>query len=66
MRPALLRLPAVINMTGLSRSTIYRLIGAGQFPPCIKLTERSSAWCTNEIDSWIEARRANRDAQLAA
>jgi prophage regulatory protein len=63
---ALLRLPAVVLATGLSRSTIYRLAGLGEFPRCIKLTERTSAWCASEINQWIEARRAARDRQLAA
>lgn len=32
VRPAILRLPEVMRLTGLGRSTIYRLLAAGQFP----------------------------------
>lgn len=40
----------------LSDSTIYRLINKGQFPPPIKLSERSSGWLSSEIDAWLEMR----------
>lgn len=63
---ALLRIRAVIGMTGLSRSTIYRLGRAGKFPAGIKLTERTTGWLATEIEAWIEARRAERDLKLAA
>lgn len=52
----LLRLPAVIAMTGLGRDSIYRLARAGNFPKPRKLTERSSAWREDEILGWIESR----------
>jgi len=62
----MLRLPAVIGFTGLSRSTIYRLASLGEFPKAIKLTERTTAWCALEVAHWIESRRAARDEKLAA
>lgn len=48
----LLRLPAVLEMTGLCRSTVYSLVAAGRFPAPLKLTPRSSAWRLSEIESW--------------
>lgn len=62
----LLRLPEVMNRTGLSRSEIYRRIGAGSFPSMVKLSERASAWDSREIDRWVLARIAARDAKAAA
>lgn len=53
----LLRLPAVIQITGLSRSTIYKLMLEGDFPPARKLTRRSVAWIAADIVQWIESRR---------
>lgn len=64
----LLRLPEVCRRTGLSRSEIYRRIGAssGAFPAPIKLGERASAWPEHEVSAWIAARVAERDAKAAA
>lgn len=49
----LLRLPEVISRTGLSRTTIYAYIGAGDFPKGIRLGHRCVAWLESEIDGWI-------------
>lgn len=59
----LLRLPEVSKRVALSRSEIYRRIAAGDFPTPVKLGERVSAWNAAEIDSWITARIAARDAK---
>ncbi len=61
----LLRLPAVLRLTGLSRSTIYKLMAAGEFPPAHKITRRAVAWCSSEIDQWVDSRtsRKSDDAQ---
>ena len=50
----LLRIYEVLRRTGLSRSALYRLIAAGQFPPPIRLTERTSAWTDQMVQAWIE------------
>jgi predicted DNA-binding transcriptional regulator AlpA len=34
----------------------------GQFPKQIKLSERSSAWFTDEIYTWLEIKKNIRDA----
>lgn len=52
----LLRLPAVMEMTGLGRDTIYKLIRAGSFPPPRKITDRSSAWSEFLVRCWIDSR----------
>lgn len=59
------RLPRVKARTGLCRSDIYRRIAAGDFPAPIKLGLRASAWNAAEVDSWITARIAARDAKAA-
>ena len=50
----ILRLPEVIELTGLSRSTIYRLIEKGEFPTQLQLSTRTSGWRLDEIEIWIE------------
>jgi prophage regulatory protein len=53
----LLRRKLVEGKTGLGRSTIYKLISEGEFPPPIKLTTNGAvAWKSNEIDDWIQER----------
>lgn len=48
-----LRLPEVRRRTGLSRTTIYRLVSKHRFPPPRKLTARVSAWPEDEIERWL-------------
>lgn len=56
MASALLRLPAVRQLTGLSRSEIYRRMSLGQFPAKVNIGQRAVGWVENEIVAWIEAR----------
>jgi predicted DNA-binding transcriptional regulator AlpA len=51
-----LRLPAVCERTGLSRSQIYRMESAGQFPARVKLSEICSAWVESEVEIWAAGR----------
>lgn len=60
------RLPSVKKRTGKSRTTIYRDIAAGTFPRPLKIGERASAWDSREVDAWIAARIAERDAKKVA
>jgi prophage regulatory protein len=61
----LLRLGEVKARTGLGRSRIYALCASNDFPRPVKLGERASAWVSTEIDAWIAARIAARDAKDA-
>lgn len=47
------RLPAVEELTGLSRATIWRLIRAKKFPAPQKISTRCVAWRGSELDAWI-------------
>jgi prophage regulatory protein len=51
-----LRLPAVSRVTGLSRSTIYRLVADRRFPRPVQLAPRAVAWRSSDIVAWGEAR----------
>ena len=46
---ALLRLPKVMNVTGLARSTLYLRIRQGLMTPPIKLGGRCAAWPEHEV-----------------
>lgn len=63
---ALIRLPEVSRLTGLSDSTIYRFArtyenGKSLFPKPVKLG-RSSGWVKSEVLDWIKARMNERAA----
>ena len=51
----LLRLPAVVRQTGLSRSTIYRLMATRHFPLPVKLAGRAVGWRRSEVDRWSDS-----------
>ncbi|MHB1676815.1 MAG: helix-turn-helix transcriptional regulator [Sulfuriferula sp.] len=50
----LIKLPAVIKITALSRSAIYQKIKDGQFPAQIKLGARAIAWPDDKIHGWVQ------------
>jgi prophage regulatory protein len=51
-------MPAVIRMTGLGRSTIYRLIAERKFPSPVRLGPRAVAWRRADLDQWSDSRPA--------
>ncbi|QDP01567.1 AlpA family transcriptional regulator [Thalassotalea sp. PS06] len=55
MAHKILRLPEVIQKTGLSRSSIYLRINNGEFPKSISLGGRGRAvgWVESDIDNWV-------------
>lgn len=57
-----LRLPEVMHQTGFSRSSIYRLVELGEFPPPRKIGKRAIAWLQSAISDWIQQRSAERAA----
>jgi prophage regulatory protein len=51
-----LRIRQVMQLTGLSRMTIYRLELAGEFPKRRQLSHNSVAWREEDISHWIDSR----------
>ncbi|WP_353772123.1 AlpA family phage regulatory protein [Sphingopyxis sp.] len=49
----LMRLNEVLDLTGLSRATLYRKIAGGTFPPQHKLATRCCGWRVGEVDVWL-------------
>lgn len=52
----IMRLPAVLLATGLTRSTLYRLMAQRAFPTPVKLAKRSVGWRQHDVREWNEAR----------
>jgi len=55
-----LRLPQVIVMTGLKKTTIYALQKAGRFPRSVSLTTTAVGWLEAEVEDWLANRAAAR------
>ena len=51
----LLRIGAVIQKTGMARSTIYKKIRSEEFPRPLVIAKRLVAWRQSEINSWIKS-----------
>ncbi|MCW8059129.1 helix-turn-helix transcriptional regulator [Agrobacterium tumefaciens] len=49
----IIRLNTVLSRTGLSRSTIYRKIAEGTFPPQLRISINGAGWHESEINRWI-------------
>ena len=54
-----IRLPEVKQRTGLSRSSIYRLMAEASFPQSCKLGERIIAWVEADIERWLAEKIAS-------
>lgn len=63
METTILRLPAVLAATGLSRSTLYELIATGAFPRQVRLSARSVGWPEGEVRAWLLDRMLSRAKQ---
>ena len=58
----ILRRGDVELITGLGRSTIYRLVKAGKFPKPVQLVdEYTVGWLYDEVQAWLAARVRERD-----
>jgi len=53
MPEKILRLPNVLDRTGLSRSTVYLRVTEGRFPKPVSLGARAVGWIETEVEEWI-------------
>jgi len=49
----ILRLSAVLNRTGLTRSTLYRKIQTGTFPKQVRIATRCTGWRESAVSDWM-------------
>ena len=54
-----LTIKEVLNLLGISISTINRLIKKGDFPPKIKLSPGRKVFMKKEIEVWIDNKRSD-------
>jgi prophage regulatory protein len=50
------RMPTVLRLTGLGRSTIYRLIAEDKFPAQVRIGTRAVGWRWSDLERWSAAR----------
>ena len=60
MEYRLLRCRDVEENTSLSRSAIYRLMKAGQFPRPVKIGSRAVRWRLSDIEAWMDSKTSVR------
>ena len=60
MHDRLLRRRQVEEITGLSRSSIYRLMQDGEFPRPVKVGPAAVRWRASNITAWLESRPVAR------
>lgn len=62
----IMRLPAVIECTGMSRSSIYAGVKCGTFPRPCRLSCRAVGWLETEIENWVKSlRKGNACGEVA-
>lgn len=52
---ALIRIGEVCGLVGFCRTTIYRWVSDGTFPPPVRISERAVRWRVDEIEAWRDA-----------
>lgn len=51
----ILRMPDVVRLTGLSRSSIYRMIAEGEFPAPVRLRRQAVGWKASAVQRWSDS-----------
>ena len=59
MSDRLLRRRQVEEITGMARSSIYRLMQDGDFPPPVRVGPAAVRWRESDITGWLESRPAS-------
>lgn len=55
MATMLLPLKGVIEITSLSKSSIYRFVRAGLFPKPLRISAGRVAWRDDAVSQWVES-----------
>lgn len=62
-----LRLRDVVAKVGLGRTTIYRMIQEGRFPPPVHPTSNTAVWPMSDLDAWIgQVKQASAEKRAVA
>jgi prophage regulatory protein len=61
----ILRLPAVLEFSGLSETQIDEQVSRGDFPRPLKIGLRTVGWLESELEEWLNKKIAARDQSAA-
>jgi prophage regulatory protein len=61
LRRRAIRVGQLCEKTGLSESSIWRLVRLRQFPQPVKLSPGCTAWFEHEIDEWLDGKGSARE-----
>ena len=56
MQRKIIRIKDVVEVTALSKTTIWRRMRAGEFPPAIRLggpSTRAVGWVLSDVEAWL-------------
>lgn len=56
IRPIMIGIDTVVEITELSKSTVEALVRADDFPKPRKASPRGARWLMREIEEWAESR----------
>lgn len=62
---AILRLAEVKRLTGLGRTSIYRMMADGLFPRSVAVGSRAVGWMVGDIRAWLQGKKVAMPCPLA-
>ena len=51
-----IRIRRVLEMIGVSRTTLWRMVQAGTFPRPVRITERNRGYALETVEAWMTTR----------
>ncbi|MDE2842365.1 MAG: AlpA family phage regulatory protein [Chloroflexota bacterium] len=51
----MLRIADVLEVVGVSRSTLYKMIADGRFPRPMRVGQRAARWRQSDIQRWMDS-----------
>jgi prophage regulatory protein len=63
---AQLTLETVIALTGFGKTSIYKKMREGDFPPPLKIGQRSTRWRSDDIRLWLDHNRRGPEGPAEA
>ncbi|HFB64602.1 MAG TPA: AlpA family transcriptional regulator [Aeromonadales bacterium] len=61
----IIRLPEVLEITNLSKGSIYLKMKNKEFPQSVALGPNSVGWIESEIQDWVKSLIEKRDSEVA-
>ena len=56
----------VLEMIGVSRTTLWRMVQEGTFPPPVRITQRNRGYLREAVEAWMKARADGRPFEKAS